>query len=277
MKTARLSPIVVAAVGTVLSLLAIALIFFLMIKPTQENITAQQARLDAAAPGTDPESREQGLAENKKKAQLGLAKAKSDVQTTKMQWAQVEAAIMPPLDVSNRPKAFRQLTYELVHNLAPDLQRQLVTTGITSPTKFAVPGPPLSPNDPMIRAGVLEIPLGTVTVNGDFRHILAHFNDWQYFNRLVKVDGLTLTGNSPYMQGSYNATLYIFPQNDTNLAPPLGKAGGAGGAAGATGGSGGGYPGAGGGGYPGGGGGYPGRGGYPGGGYPGAGGYPGGH
>ena len=247
MKTARLSPIIVGAVGTVLSLLAIGLIFFLMIKPTQESITAQQARLDAAAPGTEPlapgSDRQRGLDANKKKGQADLLQAKVDVKNTKMQWAQVESAIMPPLDVSDRYKAMRQLTYELTHYLAPDLQRQLATTGITSTTKFALPAPPLSPNDPMIRAGVLVIPLGTVSVNGDFRHILTHFNDWQYFNRLVMVDGLNLVGNSPYMQGSYNATLYIFPQNDDKLPPLKTKAGGAGaaGAAGAPGG-GGGYP-----------------------------------
>ena len=48
MKTARLSPLIIAVVGVVLSLLAIGLILFLMIKPTQDRITAsQQARLDA--------------------------------------------------------------------------------------------------------------------------------------------------------------------------------------------------------------------------------------
>ena len=275
MKTARLSPLVVAAVGIVLSLLALGLIIFLMIKPTQESITAQQARLDLNAPGTTPDERQQGLDLNKKKGLKDLKEAKAKVQLTKLQWAQVAATTMPLYDVSNRFKAMRQLTFEFNHYLAPDLQRQLTTTGITSTTRFALPTPPLSPNDPMIGSRVLVVPLGTVTVNGDFRHILTHFYDWQYFNRLVMVDGLNLSGNSPYMQGSYNATMYIFPQNDDKPAPLEGKAGGTGAAAGgaAAGGFGGGYPGGGGGGYPGGGGGYPGGGG--GGGYPG--GYPGGH
>jgi len=275
MKTARLSPLVVAIVGVVLSLLALGLILFLLIKPTQESITAQQTRLDANAPGADSDlspssDRQRGLDANKKKGLKAVNDAKLKVQMTKMQWAQVEATTMPPLDVSDRQKAFKQLTYELTHYLGPDLQRYLLATkGVTSPTRFALPPPPLSPNDPMIRSGVLQIPLGTVTVFGDFHHILTQFYSWQYFNRLVVVDGLTLEGNSPNMQGSYTATLYIFPQNDDKLQPPLAKAG-AGGAA--TGGGGGGYPGGGGGGgYPGGGGG----GGYPGGG--GGGGYPGGY
>ena len=134
-----------------------------------------------------------------------------------------------------------------------------------------MPPPPTSPNDPMIRSGVLQVPLGPVSVSGDFHHILTHFYDWQYFNRLVLVDGLSLSGNSPYMQGSYTATLYIFPQNDDNLAAPVKKAGGVG-----TGAGGSGFPGA---------GSAPGPGSYPGasgpppgaGSYPGAGGYPGGH
>jgi len=276
MKTSRLSPLVVAIVGVVLSLLAIGLILFLLIKPTQESIGSQQARLDANAPGDSPESRQQGLAANKKKGLKDLNDAKVQVQMTQMQWAQVQASTMPPLDVSDRFKAMRQLTYEFNHYLPLDLQRQLgVTKGVTSSTRFALPAPPISPNDPMIRSGVLQVPLGTVNVNGDFRRILTQFYNWQYFNRLVVVDGLSLDGNSPYMSGSYNATLYIFPQNDDKLQPPIAKAGGAGtSAGGARGGGSSPYPGGGGGGSP-----YPGGGGGGGSPYPGGGGspYPGGH
>ena len=276
MKTARLSPLLVAVIGGVLSLLALGLILFLLIKPVQESITTEQARLDANAPGTDPEERAAGLAANKKSGLLAVSTAQRQVQLTKMQWAQVEASTMPPLDVSDREKAFRQLTFELTHYLGPDLQHFLLSTkGVTSPTVFALPAPPTSPNDPMIRSGVLQIPLGTVTVYGDFHHILTQFYSWQYFNRLVVVDGLSLEGNSPNMVGTYTATLYIFPQHDDLLKPPLAKAGGAGATAGGgsaptfgASSSGGSYPGGspGGGGYPGG---SPGGGGYPGGGYPG--------
>jgi len=278
MKTARLSPLLVAVIGGVLSLLALGLILFLLIKPVKESITTEQARLDTNAPGTDPEERAAGLATNKKNGLLAVSSAKRQVQLTQMQWAQVEASTMPPLDVSNREKAFRQLTFELTHYLGPDLQHFLLATkGVTSPTVFALPAPPLSPNDPMIRSGVLQIPLGTVTVYGDFHHILTQFYSWQYFNRLVVVDGLSLQGNSPNMVGTYTATLYIFPQHDDLLEPPLVKAGGAG----ATAGGGaapvsGGYPG---GGSPGGSS-YPGAGASSGsnrgGGYPGSSGYPGG-
>ena len=229
MKTRGLSPAIVAAVGAVLILLTVAGLFFFLIKPTMEQTSAAQARLDAAAPdATDAEHR---------KAQKLLDANKIKVQQTKLQWAQKEAALMPPYDVSgDRFMAVRQLTYELEHYLGPDLERYMKTSGVKSTTKFTLPTPPVNPND--ITNAPLVIPLGQITVNGSFRDILTHFYDWQYFNRLVLVDGLSLHGNSPYMTGTYTATVFIFPQGD-KVPPPIPQAGG--GAAGA--GKGGGRPG----------------------------------
>ena len=254
MKTNRLTPPIVAAIGIVLSLMAVGGLFYFLIKPTQDSLTEQQARYDQNYPDSTQIAQ--------KNAQNLLNANKQKVLQTKLQWAQVEGALMPPYDVSDRPKAWRQLTYELGHYLGPDLNRHMKSTGVTTNTIFALPAPPASPND--ITAAPLVIPLGTVNVyNGSFRQILTHFYEWQSFNRLVLVDGLTLQGNSPFMQGSYNATVYIFPQNDDQLGPINPKAGGAAAGPATPGGFGGGS-------YPGSGGGSPGGrpGGYPGG-YPG--------
>ena len=223
MKLNRISPLIVAAVGIVLSLLAIVGIGFLLIKPTMDATTVQQGIYDQNFPDSTPAAQ--------KLAQKGLADAKLQVQQIKFQWAVKSAAKMPRYDVSNRTVALKEITYELTRYLGPDLQRQINTTGVTSATQIVLPAPPLSPND--ITASPVVIPLGTITVNGDFRHILTHFYEWQSFNRLVLVDNLAFTGSSPYMQATYTGTLYIFPQNDTNLGPIIPGAGGgaAGGAA----------------------------------------------
>ena len=222
MKTRGLSPAIVAAIGSVLSLLTVAGIFFFLIKPTLDATTVAQGRLDAASPDATDAAHLQ--------AQKQVDAAKLQVQATKLQWAQKEAALMPPYDVGgDRFRALRQITYELDHYLGPDLERQMKTTGVTSTTKFTLPPPPVNPND--ITNAPLVIPLGTITVNGSFRQILTHFYDWQYFNRLVLVDGLALHGNSPYMSGTYTATVYLFPQGDDKVPPPIPQAGG--GAAGA--------------------------------------------
>lgn len=242
MKTARLSPLVVMVIGLVFCFLAVSLIGYFLIYPTLQRTAAQQARLTQNAPDATPQSQAAAL------KQVRLAQVK--VAQIKTQWAVDQARYMPPYNISNRQLAVRQLTYELGQYLGPDLEHQFHSGGVTNSTGVALPAPPISPND--ITAAPLVIPLGPITVGGDFRRILTHFYNWRYFNRLVLVDGLTLDGNSPYMQGTYTATVVIFPQNDDKLPAPIAKAGG-GAAAGTTGG---GFPGGSSGGSPGG---YPGR------------------
>ena len=191
-------------------------IFFLLIKPTMDATAAQQAIYDANYPDSTPQAQAA--------AQKTLSDAKVKVQLVKSQYAAKSSAIMPPYDVSDRNLALRQITYELTQHLGPDIQHQLHSTGVRTTTQVMLPAPPLSPND--ITAAPVVVPLGTITVSGDFRHILTHFYDWQSFNRLVLVDNLALTGSSPYMTGTYTATLYIFPQNDDKLGPPIAGAGG---------------------------------------------------
>jgi len=231
MKLNRINPWTVAGIGIALSLLAIAGIFFLMIKPTLDATAVQQGIYTANYPDSTSVAQ--------KNAQKALQAAKLQVQQIKFQWAVKSAAKMPRYDVSSRPLALRQITYELTHVLGPDLQHQLTTTGVKSGTQIVLPAPPLSPND--ITAAPVVIPLGTITVSGDFRHILAHFYEWQDFNRLVIADNLAFTGSSPYMTATYTATLYIFPQNDDKLGPVIPQAGGGTAAPGA--GGVGGYPG----------------------------------
>lgn len=232
MKTARLSPAIVAVIGAVFCFLAVGLIVWFLIKPTLEALAVQQARYDQNKGDATPQA--QALALNSVKlAQVKVAQIKT-------QWAVDQSRFMPPYDVSNRPKAVAQLNNELGGFLGPDLERQFKSGGVTTTTAVTLPPPPVSPND--ITAAPLVIPLGTVTVGGDFRRILTNFYNWQYFNRLVLVDNLNMSGNSPYMTATYTATVYVFPQNDGSLPPPIAKAGG-GAAAGTTPGGPGAFPG----------------------------------
>lgn len=216
MKTTRTSPVIVAVIGVVLSLMAIAGIFFGLIKPTQDKIGVAQARFDAAY--FDSTLAEQTKAKKLLDADLLI------VMTTQQQWAQTDAALMPRFDVSNRFGALRQLTTELTQYLGPDLEQHSRQPGVRSTSNFNLPAPPVNPND--ITNAPVVIPLGTVTDVGQFRGILTHVYNWQYFNRLVLIDNLALHGNSPYMSGNYTATLFIFPQNDTKLPPVIAAAGG---------------------------------------------------
>jgi hypothetical protein len=125
------------------------------------------------------------------------------------------------------------LTQELDFTLAPMLQSWIHKTGVYPLTEFSMKAPPLSYNDPVIAPGPLVIPLGTVNVGGTFRQILAHYEKWNDFRRLVLVSGLNFKGTEPNMLGTYNAEVIIFPQGDAVGPPvPSTKASAGGGAAG---------------------------------------------
>ena len=248
MRSVRINPIAVAVIGSVLSILAVVLITFILIKPTQEKYNADKARWDAAYPDST------GPAQTS--ARKLLDKNKAEARATYAKWDATQKALMPPFDVSNRYEAWGQLAHELSYNLGPSLERWITRTGVIRQTAITVPAPPNSPND--LTNGPLRIPVsgGAISVGGDFRTLLTHVVQWNNFNRLVLIDGLALSGNSPFMQGSYRAQVIIFPQNPTNIGKTLDSAG-VGGTAGARGGLGGaagfpGGPGGPGGGYPGG-------------------------
>ena len=216
MKTTQTNPLLVAIIGIVLSLMAVAGIAFGLIKPTQDKTVIAQARLDAAQPDSTL------VAQNK--ALKTLNAANLQVKMVQNVWAQKDAALMPRYDVSNRFGALKQLTTELTQNLGPNLEHHARRPGVRSTSIFNLPAPPVNPND--ITNAPVVIPLGTLTDIGQFRSILTNVYNWQYFNRLVLIDNLALHGNSPYMQGTYTATLFLFPQNDNKLPPIIAAAGG---------------------------------------------------
>ena len=239
----KIPPIAVAVIGVVLCLLAGGLIGWFVVKQTQDEISAAQTRVDAAAADATPAAHQQ--------AAKAVADAKVQVQQIQTQWAVKQAALMPAFDVTQRFQAWRQLNYELTEDLPLSLQKWFPQTGVSLLSNIQLPAPPASPNDPLISTSPIVIKLGTIAVGGDFHKILSHILKWNDYKRLVLVDNLALQGNSPFMQGSYTAELIIYPQGDKAAADIPQASTGTGGAGGFPGGPGGfgGYPG---GGFPGG-------------------------
>ena len=232
MKIYRLGPIVVSAIGSVSTLLAVTALIYLLIIPAQKRYDLAQKRYLAAVADASPAAFRQANAD--------LAEAKANVGRVKFRWAYVEATKMPRYDVRNRVQALNQLSYELAQYLGPDLEHHLRQYHGKETAAFSVPPPPPTPN--AITALPFAIPLGTVTSRGSQQNVLSQFRDWGYFNRVVLLDNLALHGNSPYVQATYDATVYLLPQNDDKLPPPIPAAGGgpagagdSGGAAGASG------------------------------------------
>lgn len=229
---------VVAVIGIVLCLFAAGGISWFLVAPAKQDADAAQARYDAAYPDSTLQQQQAATAD--------LVKAKHEVAQTKAKWIVIQDTIMPPFDVSNRYRAWKQLSNELSYNLGPSLQHWIDSTGVVPLTSVSLPAPPANPN--LITAAPLVIPIngssiggassslggaggypgagggaggGAITVGGSFRQILKHVQLWNSYKRLVLVDNLSLHGNSPYMTGSYGASVIIFPQNDTNVAKPI--------------------------------------------------------
>ncbi len=224
MTASRINPIVIAIIGVVLCLAAVAGITYFLILPERAKVDAAQQRYTAAYPDSTPQAQNA--------AQVDLVKAQGEVQQEQLQWRVIENTIMPRYDVSHRYAAWQQLSRELAINLGPSIQRWIPRTRVVPLTDITIAPPPASPN--AITAAPLIVPIGsgTLQVGGSFRNILYHVQQWNNFNRLVQVDGLALHGNSPYMQGEYTAKVIIFPQNDTSLDKPIATAGAGGATAG---------------------------------------------
>lgn len=221
MKLNRTNPWVVAIVGTILCVLSGVGIYFLLMAPTQNRIEAANSSIQTAGAIT-PDT----LPTELNSAKAAQTAATNKVLATQQSWQREQEALMPPYDLANRFKAWQQISYELEAYLGPDVERWVPKTGVTLLTPVSIQAPPANPND--ITNDPLTIPIGggTMSVGGSFRHILTHIERWNTFNRLVLIDNLQLTGTSPYMEGTYTASVIIFPQHQDKMEAPHPEYGG---------------------------------------------------
>src|SRR5689334_15372350 len=101
MRTSAATPWIVAAVGTVLIIVAVGMIYGLIISPTEDKIAAATKRFDDAYNDSTDVARMQA------EKQLKTNTATAD--SIKSQWHNKEVALMPKYDVSKRNVAWAQL------------------------------------------------------------------------------------------------------------------------------------------------------------------------
>ncbi|MBC7805920.1 MAG: hypothetical protein H7145_07195, partial [Akkermansiaceae bacterium] len=207
----------VAIILVVLTTLAVAGIFIFLIKPMNERFTAAEEKL---ATQTTALSTARG---QKRPAELDRIKARQEVAIAKREWARYDRALMPNIDLTNRFTATRQLWNEQLRVLGPKVLKFLYadrSVNVVSES-IAIPAPPSDPN--AVVQKVFVYPLGNVTVSGGFEQVLKHAERWNGFDRLALVDGLTLSGNSPRLTGTYTVTLYEITHFD-KVGPPIPQA-----------------------------------------------------
>jgi len=216
---AKINRLQVAIIGIVLSIIAAAGIYFGLVKPQQDQLASETARYEAA--------------EQKKSeipaAEKDLQKAKQEVVIAKRKWAVYDRRYMPDIDVTNLFTGTRQLWNEQIKVLGPKVTKYLNSDKNVRVVQSAIQIPAPSGDPNAVARKVFVYPLGSITVAGNFDQVLNHAQRWNNFDRLALVDGLTLTGNSPRLQGTYTLTVYEFTRGD-KMGEPVPQAGAANGA-----------------------------------------------
>ena len=124
MKTRTLPPLAVAGIGAALCLILFVVMLFVLIRPAQDELTAQTTRYNSAYPDSTPQA--QATAKNQ------LAAAKVQVGVVRQKWTADELRYMPPYNVSKSLlTAWQEQTRELAYYLGPHIEQWIPTTGVT--------------------------------------------------------------------------------------------------------------------------------------------------
>lgn len=234
MKNAKLTAQQAWIISVVVALLAVAAIYFLMIKPGMEHLEERQSFRDSRQIVANDKGKE---TKRKKDVQLRKKVAEAD-------WSRYDRALMPRVNMADLWTATQQFWTEKIDRLGPMVDKYLMAdksvTVINKQLSLAAPAAdPNQVNQPQ----PFVFPIGSVRVRGTFPNIMRHIRRWNNFNRLVLVDGVNLVGQSPQLEATYSLTIYEWAQNTEKPGPAFPWAGGTGaggvmGGGGAMGGSG---------------------------------------
>jgi hypothetical protein len=211
------SPIVVGILMGLLCVGAAAGIFFGLIQPTQQALQVQVDRYTPVRQYTDQPSGGQLL----KTAQLSLATAQHNVAVVQTRWSVIQTTKNPPIDFSDRYKAWLEYNAEAQFDFAQRINVFLTHTGV-KPLSLISPLQTISdPNMPAPKE-VFPESLGQISVFGSYDQIVNHMLAWNRFSRIVVIDGLNISGYNPFLTGTYSATEYIFTNNYDSPGPGIG-------------------------------------------------------
>lgn len=204
MSLSKLKKIHVIIIGSVLCVIAGVAVFFLQIKPQREAFAAAEARYNAAVVKGNESSKQQAIKQrNDAIMAFQVAQGQLDGQMKRR---------MPDLNFARRDIGMLALWKEQIKTLGPLLESFAHDKNVrVQQAAFQIQAPPSNPNDPVFDQDVLVFPLGTVSVSGDFKHLMENVRRWNNCRRLVMVGPPTLGGVSPQLTESYSLTCYIFP------------------------------------------------------------------
>lgn len=205
----KLKSIHIVIIGSLLCVIIATSTFFLVIKKVNKEIADLNVRLDAATQ----------VVNTRPQVEARLAQAKINNRNLQVILEKYMRAKMPPISFQDRAQGMIALWKEQAETLGPLIEAWPRRTGVSFGGGLSMPAQPIDPNT--IDTSLITLPLGTFTVGGDFATLMSHIRSWNKFNRLVQVDVKSLSGTSPFMTLTYDATVYIFPRGETGQNIPM--------------------------------------------------------
>jgi hypothetical protein len=219
------------SIGLVATIVVAAAIYLLGIRPTLQNIQYHEENIALL---------EQKVAQIPRARRL-VQQAQQRVEQAKRDLERLDRTKMPVNTIDLRDRLQAWIRYpDMVREIGKKLESWPAKTGVQRLYTVVLPPPPTDPN--AIPSLVLVYPMGAVQVRASsFEKLLNHVRKWNEIpNLVVLVDGLSISGMSPNLVGSYTLTVFVYPRNGDNPGPNVPSSPQAGGA-GAPGGFGGGF------------------------------------
>jgi len=215
MKSSKLRTVHVIAIGVFACLAVIAGMYFLVIKKQYKDIEQLNARLTTA----------QTTWNKMPQVQAQYKETLEENNRINASYTKYLTEMMPAISFQDRASGMIGLWREQAETLGPLIQNWPNKTGVRMTNAITVPAAPVDPNT--IDPTLIKIPIGAISVVGDFRSILSHLRTWNHFNRLVQIETVTMQGQSPSLTAQYTLTVLIFPRGETGPTVTMSTAGGA--------------------------------------------------
>ncbi|MEI6914430.1 MAG: hypothetical protein WCL39_04790 [Armatimonadota bacterium] len=207
----KLTKLHVTIIGVVLCLVVGLGMFFLLIKPANEQLADLQTQYEAR----------KAIADQLPQAKVELVKARQAQLQAQLDYRKIEDAKMPVVSFTDRAQGMIAMWREQAEVLGPMLENWPRRFGVDLMNSISIPAASTNPNS--FADGLTKIGIGSISVRGDLPSILRHIEGWNKFGRLVQIDPVSITGVSPSLSASYNVTVLLFPRG--NFGQPLAIAG----------------------------------------------------
>ncbi|MGD9495067.1 MAG: hypothetical protein AB7Y46_02030 [Armatimonadota bacterium] len=210
----RIPTIAVIAIGVILILGASALMYFMVLKPAQEQL----------AQVTDQYNKRKEVADRLPQAQAKLEQVEAEWLAMKEQEQALRETRSIPISFAHPAAAMIALWYEYREDLPPLIEQWVESTGCTIESGASFPAPPMTPPSPP-PSGFLQVPAGqtiTLTVSGTLTALERLYRSLDQFPRVVTLRNLVMQAadeSGEILQAQIPFTFYLLVE-----APPTAAA-----------------------------------------------------